>query len=1374
MFDIAQVDTNLPGIASPGLIVGLVQQIVPAVPGKSEQTTQPYIDHVMVSLDSDPSQVAVYDPQCSTFTIFDPRLGGGTRTITATAPAVAADGSTQRTTVLHATVAEVNGIQVDDQTYAIYAGLENQYRNIGRVTLTFPPTTPPPPPPQIDVRFYTLDDSNFRLPVTGIVFAGSKLVIALKSALTVTGASIGDTQLSIVADSLDNPKDTQPALDFRAQDPSSGDTFQRYTVGPPGSYTLTVTAASGGPPVTVTKSFLVVAPGATNNQVTLGQAPIVISNTPLQGVDSVPLSTFPQIVFSEPVANIPANFSFVDAGNNSPSVLLIGVRPDGSIASPVGAGDFITSLTVQPLAGLKFNEKYTLTLNNGIIDQNQDSSGNPLHLATFVLIFTTFGPQKLDSNTDQFSSTRPVVIGQRVYVGKVANAALSAIDVVDITDPALPLDFGTSNFFAGHVVDASGLASSPVTRCLTEVLPGQACPQQGSGGPLLAMAATLGATDSSMPSNIWLYDLSNPDRPARVGALSATTSATQDGTLLRIFMKDQFIFASTFRKGLQMIDLQQAVNEFQQTSPLDFGQAITTEGNGFALDSVVNTIPIPITVPSGTGVIAAPALMMDVKAADYATAAPDPNNPSAPVPTQTMIVATGRLPFVVADPQQGGLSAVVYPPLDSTGNALSQQPWQSSDAQFQLQQGRAVALGSIPITDSGNTLNQPIAVLVGTGTANNAAGIPLLAVVDMTNPRTPAAESFLILKDQHNNLVQPIDVVLKDNLALIGTDANMVLLVNLTDPARPLAAGEVDGVFGDRLALAQGGILVTSSWNSVLGGIHTAVFDPALIPNQTTDSDLSVGYQFRPEGVDSSKLNSATINIILKSSDDLKLTSTVQQQNFKSPLALSAAQLKELADYAQAQIRTNHEFTLYFPKVAGFRNVYEVELDIPGADIGPITPANVVVEVGQPDLLAREDAVARTFAPVFIQPVNTDRKDTTTGEVFEDYFLRMDFDGDFNLWNNSDHLNNAQLQPGYDLGAYVHSGVQETEFYYFVHYAYYHGKDPKHYGKHANDMEGGMIVVQKSDARKGTAQEAQATIPGAPAPLKPNYDVTGKLGLGKVTMVMLLAHDVYDPRTQNLTMATSEGSTDPPAAGSPDMRIHPVIVSTVGEMGGIFHVLDFFGMGHGARYPDQISGTFTKPRIIYVPGGSANTAETPPLGTTNPTVHYRLISFTADRVGALSTETLNDSSVAPSLVGLWDHRRDNRIFGHASNMTLINSSTVTFGHSLEGRNGCKANLPWGWHGSVLGGVPVPVGERFIDPEGQVMRPKQNTFAFENGVKEPDARRYVSNIYLKDNILSKTAASPPPTFTCSCTAMKNNFSNATGLNPLPLGDGCNDQ
>src|SRR5258708_6936882 len=204
--------------------------------------------------------------------------------------------------------------------------------------------------------------------------------------------------------------------------------------------------------------------------------------SPLKNAVSVPVTTFPEITFSEPVMNVPANFAFVDAEGNVPPVLLIGVHPDGSLASALSATDLITSLTIQPLEGLKYNEQYTLTLNNGMVDQN------PLHLATFTLQFTTVKPQELGGSpsTDRFSATRGVAIGQRAYVGERLSSAIGGLGVIDISNPSSPIDEGTSKSFIGLPLDAAGQGSSPVARCPNH--PPTAGFNSLSGGPLLAIA----------------------------------------------------------------------------------------------------------------------------------------------------------------------------------------------------------------------------------------------------------------------------------------------------------------------------------------------------------------------------------------------------------------------------------------------------------------------------------------------------------------------------------------------------------------------------------------------------------------------------------------------------------------------------------------------------------------------------------------------------------------------------------------------------------------------------------------------------------------------------------------------------------------------
>lgn len=798
-------DRLLPGIASQGVMVGKVRRTVPPGPGQADPTYTG-IGGAMVYLSDDnqiggggtiPGAVAISQAD-GTFSIWDRRLGGGTRKVTAVV-----GGET-----VEATAVEVDAAQ-PDPLYFPNVEIYRQYRNLGKVNLNFAPLNPPQPAPQVDVRLFTLDTNGLRVPATGVLQSGSSLVIAFKSPLTVTGATVGGVPQNV----------TRPDVPENSQDPLRFDSrvVGTYTVGPPGVYTVVATALSpfGGPAVTATRSFLAVGAGGNNGSPTPGTPPTVVQTSPLDNSVSVATTTFPQVTFSEPVTGLTGNVRLTDSSGHDAALRLLGVRPDGSVVNPVGAGDAVTALTVQPTTGLKFGEAYTLTLGAGIADQNQP----PLHLSPFSLRFTTFGPQEL-GGTEPFSSTRPFVLGQRAYFGKYVNTSISGLGIVDISDPSHPVEVPNSALFIGRAIDAAGVEMSPVTR-----------------GPLAAVAAGVGALP--LPSNVWIYDVSNPDVPNRVAAVSATTSAGQDGTLLRIAMKGGSIYASTFPKGIQVIDVQQAVDDYRDR--IDFGHAITTEGQGFATDAVVNTIPL--TMSQGRV-----ATMYDLKAGDFATAPPDPNNPTASVPTETLVVATGRLPLVVVNPLQAGPNAVLYPSLDGTG--LSAAPFQSADGRFRLELGHALALGSLQRTDAaGSSSSLPVALVVGTGSANGASGTWLLAVVDLTDPRHPAPLGFLALPEFAG------DVALKDSVALIGTGSGRIRLVNLTDPAHPSDAGEIVGAFGDRLAITDTGIVVTTSTNGAIGGVHTATLNTVaqitgvtpqinLDESGKTTQPIEVEYQF--------------------------------------------------------------------------------------------------------------------------------------------------------------------------------------------------------------------------------------------------------------------------------------------------------------------------------------------------------------------------------------------------------------------------------------------------------------------------------------------------------------------------------------------------
>jgi hypothetical protein len=201
-------------------------------------------------------------------------------------------------------------------------------------------------------------------------------------------------------------------------------------------------------------------------------------------------------------------------------------------------------------------------------------------LPQFTLTFTTFGPQGLGGTGSQYQvTTRPTIIGNYAYAGELVNSSDSILGIFDITDPTNPLSLASPISFIGRPIDTAGLAQPP-----PEV-------SQLNVGPLVAVAAgqaTL-ATNFSVPGNVFLYDVSVPTQPVRVGGVSVTSSVTQSGFALRLAMKGKFLYASTFLQGLQKIDLQQAITEYQQaqSDPSQLAK-LGQEGQAFAGDGTMS------------------------------------------------------------------------------------------------------------------------------------------------------------------------------------------------------------------------------------------------------------------------------------------------------------------------------------------------------------------------------------------------------------------------------------------------------------------------------------------------------------------------------------------------------------------------------------------------------------------------------------------------------------------------------------------------------------------------------------------------------------------------------------------------------------------
>ena len=96
--------------------------------------------------------------------------------------------------------------------------------------------------------------------------------------------------------------------------------------------------------------------------------------------------------------------------------------------------------------------------------------------------------------------------------------------------------------------------------------------------------------------------------------------------------------------------------------------------------------------------------------------------------------------------------------------------------------------------------------------------------------------------------------------------------------------------------------------------------------------------------------------------------------------------------------------------------------------------------------------IAKYWAPIYLQDCDT----------IYDYFRRVTYDGDWNGHNNWDNADES-----HDLSAFVYYSFLETDTHYFIGYYDYHARD--YYvpvfsdaGQHENDMEGVLLVVEKT------------------------------------------------------------------------------------------------------------------------------------------------------------------------------------------------------------------------------------------------------------------------------------------------------------------------
>jgi len=810
----------LPGIPLPGIITGRVLR-------PKFQKLQPGQTQAQVEFDPVPG-VAVVPVDVHGRPVYDLGLGtsqadgkyvlwapffqtGSTVVLQACDTAPGGDGSCHNATAFEVTVVDTNTIDT--------AGpLLKYYRNVGFANITLPAIPPAAPPPQLQLDLFQSDQNGFLSPARGPFLTGTTLTIKATTnsssgaQIQITGATLQGVNYGIRA----NP--TDPNSMFLDPD---------VLLSQAGVYTVTATAVpvTGGAAVTASLTFLVVKSGGSNNSVTSTAPDIDESQlTPKNNATGVPTTVLPQVVFTEPVNNVVSNVSLLETDSSGASdgssvnVKISGVAvvfdSQGNATNvaldKISDTDNVTAITIQPLDVLKYSTWYKIKLNGGISDLNKDANGNPaprfLIKAPRQYVFQTFGPTEL-STFDTFSSPRIVVMQNHAYVTTPAGSVMSQVKEYDVSDPVHPQPntaAGATFFLLGRAQDLAGEETFP-----------------GTNG-LLAVATGVGMLP--LPSNIFFFDVSDPNNIKRVGAASVTGSAAQEGAILRMAMKDTFAYTATFRKGIQVVDIQQAMSEYQQvitTNPIQFGTQVTTDGEGFARDAVVSTIPVMTTAYGPTPV---PAALYGIAAGDL----------PLDQQTQTIVVASGIESLVVADPVGGQLLA---------------QTTQLQSPNGTMKQGFRIALGNLSVPCPTSVLTNPANCNVAAVVGRDPAFQPILMVVDLNNPRNPIPVGALSLTQNDS----AFDVVVKDNLALVSM-SSQTLIVDLADPTRPALLGSIDGISG---TLTLNGFLFGTMGGGV-SGLHVASlgalayiksFDPKFIEVSASGelfSDVHINYGIIP------------------------------------------------------------------------------------------------------------------------------------------------------------------------------------------------------------------------------------------------------------------------------------------------------------------------------------------------------------------------------------------------------------------------------------------------------------------------------------------------------------------------------------------------
>ncbi|TDI34808.1 MAG: hypothetical protein E2P02_29310, partial [Acidobacteria bacterium] len=655
------------------------------------------------------------------------------------------------------------------------------YQNVATANLTFPSRAPAPPPPAIDVVILKRNPDDTKERTDGLVVEDDLLTIGFVTTDFVQRASINGETFNVRRDDADE------RFDWVLE--------QEFTPGRAGTFLIEVTALSpDGFVVDVAVTFRAIAAGGSNNDVLNNEPPSVITlkTVPKNEAKGIPVSIFPQITFTEPVTNIPGNVTLVDANGEEVGLTLSGVGPDGPIAPIDSAGAKVSSLTLIPITGLKFGERYTLNLSSAIEDLDTDVDGNPApkSLVPFTTSFTTFGPESLGGTEERFGSAGIAVLGDRAYLVE-NNFYFGTLRVFDVTDPVNPFEFPEAQASVdGRPVDIVG------------------------EDQIIAIAT--GPASRSRPSNLYFFDVSSERESRWIGAATVAASAA-DGFVSRIRLLDGVAYALTGRKGVQVIDVTQATDLFQDTIGAPFSseyfsvlRRLNTAGQGFGQEAVSQAIPLTKDATR------------DFFQTDLATAR---------IGIEVWAGTTGEAPLYLVNPVTRATTGSV--PVETIGEPASI-----------MTIGAAIEMGQVGGRD--------VALIAGWGSVGGEPPAWAFAVVDISTPSAPTTLDIIALPLD----TAPTDILLTGNTAIVASE-NQAALVNVANPEKPVFAGTIE-MIGGVLALSETGLLLSTGRSAFggdtdNGGVRTALLATTAIVERTMPRRIVVdltGRTAEPLGVD--------------------------------------------------------------------------------------------------------------------------------------------------------------------------------------------------------------------------------------------------------------------------------------------------------------------------------------------------------------------------------------------------------------------------------------------------------------------------------------------------------------------------------------------